>query len=97
MGSSSSAFLEFFSSRLVRLLQIEIVMPNFQIFPSSIFDKLLIDEERKLFQIRFTLDGFCDKKLALSTKNETKTIVKFKRKVKMKIVVCIEKSSRGHS
>ena len=70
-------------------------MPNFQIFPSSIFDKLLIDEERKLFQIRFTLDGFCDKKLALSTKNET--IVKFKRKVKMKIVVCIEKSSRGHS
>ena len=70
-------------------------MPNFQIFPSSIFDKLLIDEERKLFQIRFTLDGFCDKKLALSTKNEIKTIVKFKRKVKMKIVVCIEKSSRG--
>ena len=72
-------------------------MPNFQIFPSSIFDKLLIDEERKLFQIRFTLDGFCDKKLALSTKNEIETIVKFKRKVKMKIVVCIEKYSRGHS
>ena len=54
------------------MLQIEIVMANFQIFPSSIFDKLLIDEERKLFQIRFTFDGFCDKKLALSTKNEIK-------------------------
>ena len=30
LGSSLSGFLEFFSSRLVRLLQTEIVMPNFQ-------------------------------------------------------------------